>query len=95
MLEAIINVILGSADLQNKLNYDVDANLFFREDPVYFLREMCVEIEQNSLMEICKLGLISQTETCVDIWYVSIEGSKDKELQIKHLILFQIEVFFC
>ena len=49
MLEAIINVILGSADLQNKLNYDVDANLFFREDPVYFLREMCVEIEQNSL----------------------------------------------
>ena len=78
MLEAIINVILGSADLQNKLNYDVDANLFFREDPVYFLREMCVEIEQNSLMEICKLGLISQTETCRDIWSVSIEGSKDK-----------------
>ena len=52
MLEAIINVILGSADLQNKLNYDVDANLFFREDLVYFLQEMCVEIEQNSLMEI-------------------------------------------
>ena len=78
MLEAIINVILGSADLQNKLNYDVDANLFFREDLVYFLREMCVEIEQNSLMEICKLGLISQTETCRDIWSVSIEGSKDK-----------------
>ena len=65
MLEAIINVILGSTDLQNKLNYDVDANLFFREDLVYFLREMCVEIEQNSLMEICKLGLISQTETGV------------------------------
>ena len=78
MLEAIINVILGSADLQNKLNYDVDANLFFREDLVYFLREMCVEIEQNSLMEICKLGLISQTETCRAIWSVSIEGSKDK-----------------
>ena len=78
MLEAIINVILGSADLRNKLNYDVDANLFFREDPVYFLREMCVEIEQNSLMEICKLGLISQTETCRDIWSVSIEGTKDK-----------------
>ena len=55
MLEAIINVILGSADLQNKLNHDVDVNLFFREDPVYFLREMCVELEQNSLMEICKL----------------------------------------
>ena len=55
MLEAIINVILGSADLQNKLNYDVDVNLFSREDPVCFLREMCVELEQNSLMEICKL----------------------------------------
>ena len=61
-LEAIINAILGSTDLQNKLNNDVDANLFFREDPVYFLREMSVEFEQNSLMEICKLGLVSQTE---------------------------------
>ena len=69
---------MGTADLRNKLNYDVDANLFFREDLVYCLRVMCVEIEQNSLMEICKLGLISQTETCVDIWYVSIEGSNDK-----------------
>ena len=78
MLEAIINVILGSADLQNKLNHDVDVNLFFREDPVFFLREMCVELEQNSLMEICKLGLISQTETCQNVWFISFEGSKDK-----------------
>ena len=49
----IIIAVLGSGNLQNKPIYDVDANLFFKEDPVYFLRERSVEIEQNRLMEIC------------------------------------------
>ena len=68
---------MGSADLQNKLNYDVDANLFFKEDPVSFLRKRCVEIEQNRLMEICKFRLLSKTETWQDTWYDPLEGPCD------------------
>ena len=66
--------------IQNKLNYDVDANLFFREDPVYFLREICVEIDQFWSMESCKLSLIPQTETFQDIRYGSLEGTWDTKL---------------
>ena len=64
--------------------------MFFKEDPVYFLRERSVEIEQNRLMEICSLRLILQTETCQDTWFGSLEGPWDTELQIKHLVLIQI-----
>ena len=71
---------MGSADLQNKPNYDVDTNLFFKEDPVYFLREGSVEIEQNRLMEICELRLTLQTETCQDTWLGSLDGPWDTQL---------------
>ena len=41
------NITFGSADLLIKLYYDVDANLFSKEDPVCFLRAIYVEIGQN------------------------------------------------
>ena len=38
-------VLVGSVHLQNELNNDHDANLFFNEDPVSFLRLIYVEID--------------------------------------------------